>query len=179
MQKEEPFVKKNVSKEVSILHHGAQVFRTTYIFPGEVLKDLSGEAVGRFGEGGSIRKPGDLLSEWERRRPDIREKRGTASMRSPAPTRPGWEEGKWGTKDAHGPCSGPQQTRRRSGQRPRSRDQPSKTPPQRGRVGRAEAAAPPALGNARGEAASHPVLSALRTLPSPLWGGQPAGATGD
>lgn len=54
--------------------------------------------------GGSIRKPGDLLSEWERRRPDIREKRGTASMRSPAPTRPGsGRRGKWGTKDAHGP----------------------------------------------------------------------------
>lgn len=41
-QTEEPFVKKNVSKEVSILHHLAQVFSKAYVYPGEVLKDLSG-----------------------------------------------------------------------------------------------------------------------------------------
>lgn len=112
------------------MYYCAQVFRTAYVFTGETLKDLSRETVGRFGERGSIRKPGDLLSEWKRRRPDTREKRGTASMRSPAPTRPGWEEGKWGTKDARGPGSGPRQSQRRGGRRPGCPDQPCKTPPQ-------------------------------------------------
>lgn len=54
MEKEEPFVKKNVSKVVSILRHGAQVFKRPYTmflgrFSGSVGTD-SGEDFGGAGE---------------------------------------------------------------------------------------------------------------------------------
>ena len=145
----------------------------------EALKDLSAEGSGNIWgvgwmAGGSIRKPGDLLSEWERRRPDIREKRGTASMRSPAPTRPGsGRRGKWGTKDAHGPpLRSPSRPEGAAAGDPAPEPSPEKTPPQPGRAGRAEAAGPPALGDARGEAASH-TWSSVFSGPSPV----PSGAS--
>lgn len=133
------------------------------------------------GGGGSIRKPGDLLSEWERRRPDIREKRGTASMRSPAPTRPGCgRRGKWGTKDAHGPqLRSPSRPEGAAARDPAPETGPEKTPPQPRRAGRAEAAGPPALGDARGEAASHTWSSALSgPSPAPSGASRPAVADG-
>lgn len=48
-------------------------------------------------------KLGDLLSEWGRRRPDTRERKRNRIHAVPPPPRLSWEEGKWGTKDAHGP----------------------------------------------------------------------------
>lgn len=47
-------------------------------------------------------KQADLLSEWERRRPDTRERKRNRIHAVPPPPRLSWEEGKWGTKDAHG-----------------------------------------------------------------------------
>lgn len=49
---------------------------------------------------------GDQLSEWERRRPDTRERKRNRIHAVPPPPRLSGEEGKWGTKDAHGPRLG-------------------------------------------------------------------------
>lgn len=90
----------------------------------------------------------------------------------PPPPRPGWEEGKWGTKDVHGPRSGTQRTRRHG-----ARDPAPETSPARSRPGpspgRAEEAAPPTLRDARGEAASQPgSLSLSGPSPAPRVGGE-------
>lgn len=65
------------------------------------------------GRGVSIRKPGDLLSEWERRRPDTRERKRNRIHAVPRPHAQAGRRGKWGTKDAHGPCSDLQLLQRR------------------------------------------------------------------
>lgn len=79
-------------------------------------------------------KLGDLLSEWERRRPDTRERKRNRIHAVPPPPRLSWEEGKWGTKDAHGPQlrSLDIQGHRETPTHPPThrRDQPRKTPPQ-------------------------------------------------
>lgn len=70
-------------------------------------------------------------AEWGRRRPDTRERKRNRIHAVPPPPRLSWEEGKWGTKDAHGPQL---RSLNIQGHReippPHSRDQPRKTPPQ-------------------------------------------------
>ena len=113
------------------------------------------------------------MSEWERRRPDTRERKRNRIHAVPPPPRPGWEEGKWGTKDVHGPRSSPQRTWRRGGQRPRSRDQPCKIPPQpESGEGREGSAAGPGGRSGRGRVTTRVPIAAGALPSSPSgWGG--------
>lgn len=89
-------------------------------------------------------KQGDLLSEWERRRPDTRERKRNRIHAVPPPPRLSWEEGKWGTKDAHGSrlkpldIQGHRETPHPTAETSRARPRPS---PELGEAGK-EAASP-------------------------------------
>lgn len=140
--------------------------------------------MGTFGEWGgggrgSIRKPGDLLSEWEGR-PDIREKRGDRIHAVPLPPHAQAVGGGSGAQRMRtAPRSGPQADPKARRPDTRSRDRPRKDPAPAWARGEGRAAGPPALGDARGEAASHTWSSTLSgPSPAPSGASRPAVADG-
>lgn len=68
------------------MRHGAQVFKRPYtMFLGRFTGICRDRQWGRFWGGWGGGKPGDLLSEWERRRPDTRERKRNRIHAVPRP----------------------------------------------------------------------------------------------